>query len=58
MEGVKAYIDDLIVYSENWETHVFTLKALFKRFRGTKLTVNLVRSEIGHAILAFLGHSV
>ena len=33
MSGVESYIDDLIVFSSNWETHLRTLKELLKRLK-------------------------
>ena len=38
MSGVESYIDDLIVFSSNWETHLRTLEELFKRLSKANLT--------------------
>lgn len=58
LEGVNCYIDDLIIYSNNWNSHITTLRTLFERIRRASLTVNLVKSEFGRATLHFLGHQV
>ena len=42
-EGIEAYIDDLIVYSQTWEQHMRQLRQLFKRLSEANLTVNLVK---------------
>ncbi|XP_069996524.1 uncharacterized protein [Penaeus vannamei] len=49
LKGVKVYIDDLVVYSRNWEDHVATLRSLFERLQDAGLTVNLVKSEFAQA---------
>ncbi|XP_063963929.1 uncharacterized protein LOC135156194 [Lytechinus pictus] len=58
LEGCEAYIDDLIVYSEDWEVHVQRIRDLFRRLSDAKLTVNLAKSEFGGATVSFLGHVV
>ena len=58
LEGCGVYIDDIIVYSQNWSDHVNQIKALFERLNDANLTVNLVKSEIAQAHVVFLGHVV
>lgn len=58
LEGVSVYLDDLVVHSSSWPQHLATLKALFQRLSDAKLTVNLIKSEFGHARIIFLGHVV
>ena len=58
LEGVSVYLDDLVVYSSSWPQHLAALKALFQRLSDAKLTVNLAKSEFGHARITFLGHEV
>ena len=54
IQGCDAYFDDIIIYSAMWEQHLKTFQQLFERIRSTKLTVNLVTSEFGHAKVTFL----
>ena len=54
----KAYIDDAIIFSEEWERHLQTIRDFFDRLSEAKLTVNLTKSEFCHANLTFLGHLV
>ena len=36
MPGVRSYIDDIVIYSDNWEDHLSTLKELFGRLRKAR----------------------
>ena len=58
LAGCKAYIDDPIIFSEEWEQHLQTIKNSFDRLSEAKLTVNLTKSEFCHANLTFIGHLV
>ena len=58
MEGCEAYIDDVVVYSDSWEDHLICLRRVLTKFAEVNLTVNLAKSEFGHAEVTFLGHVV
>ncbi|ROT75674.1 hypothetical protein C7M84_005780 [Penaeus vannamei] len=58
LEGVRCYLDDLVVWSSSWEDHLVRLRALFSTLAEANLTVNLKKSEFGHAHVVFLGHVV
>ena len=58
LAGCKAYIDDAIIFSEEWEQHIQTIRNFFDRLSEAKLTVNLTKSEFFYANLTFLGHLV
>lgn len=58
LSGVRAYLDDLIVPGRTWEKHLDRLDSLFSRLNQYQFTVNLAKSEFGHATLIFLGHVV
>ena len=58
LDGCEAYIDDVVVYSNTWEQHLLQIRSLMYKLTEAKLTVNLVKSEFGHAHLIFLGHVV
>ena len=58
LAGCKAYIYDAIIFSEEWERHLQTIRNFFDRLSEAKLTVNLTKSEFCHANLTFLGHLV
>ena len=58
LEGVVAYIDDLIIFSDTWEDHLYKLEELFKKLAEAKLTMNLSKSEFGKAKVIYLGYVV
>lgn len=58
LKGVEAYIDDIIMHSEEWEDHLRQLSQLFGRLQEAGLTVNLTKSEFGRAQVTYLGHTV
>ena len=58
LDGCEAYIDDVVVYSDTWEQHLLQICFLMYRLTEAKLTISLVKSELGHAHLIFLGHVV
>ena len=45
----KAYIDDAIIFSEELEQHLQTIRNFFDRLTEATLTVNLTKSEFCHA---------
>ncbi|XP_037803376.1 uncharacterized protein LOC119597807 [Penaeus monodon] len=58
LEGVRCYLDDLVIWSDSWEEHLVRLRALFSALSAANLTVNLQKSEFGHAHVTFLGHVI
>ena len=43
------YIDDAIIYNDEWNHHLGTVKAFFDKLSEAKLTNNLAKSEFYHA---------
>ena len=56
LEGCEAYIDDVIIYNDSWQLHISQLWTLLSRFANH--TINLTKSEFGHADMTFLEHIV
>ena len=56
LEDCEGYIDDIIVYSDDWPTHIQRLQALFDRMLEANLTINLMTSDFGQA--TYLGYIV
>ncbi len=54
----KAYLDDIVVYSDTWDEHLLTLKTVFERLQDASLTLNLVKCEFGKATVTYLGKQV
>ena len=46
------------MYSKTWQQHLECIYSLFDRFTQANLTVNLTKSEFGHAHISFLGYVV
>ena len=58
MDNVKSYIDDLIVYIEDWDTHLRVLDELLQRLRQAHLVVRPTKCVFGSRSVEFLGHFV
>ncbi|XP_068206239.1 uncharacterized protein [Palaemon carinicauda] len=58
LEGCVVYIDDLIIYSDDWETHLKRIRALFEILRKAGLVVNLRKSDFAQAKVIYLGHEI
>ena len=54
----RIYIDDVVIYSDNWSDHIYQIKCFFQMMREAKLTINLMKSEFGKATVNYLGHIV
>lgn len=55
---VFVYIDDLLVVSENFETHLIRLRAVAKCLREANLSINLEKSKFCMKEIKYLGHIV
>ena len=58
MPGVGSYVDDIVIYNDNWEDHVKTLKELFGRLRKARITARPTKCLLGAGRMEFLGHQV
>lgn len=58
MDGVKNYVDDIIVFSATWSEHIATLKELFIRLQSAGLTVKPSKCHVGFNTIKFLGHMI
>ena len=56
--GVGIYVDDIVIYNNSWSEHLKRLEAVFGRLAAANLTVNLAKSDFGHAKVIYLGHVV
>uniref|UniRef100_A0A452H228 ribonuclease H n=1 Tax=Gopherus agassizii TaxID=38772 RepID=A0A452H228_9SAUR len=53
-----AYIDDICVFSQTWEDHLFQVKQVLDRLRNAGLTVKAEKCKVGMAEVSYLGHRV
>ena len=58
VEGCVVYIDDIVVHSDDWDTHLLRLRRLFLALREAGLVVNLRKSEFAKAKVIYLGHEI
>ena len=56
LDNCKAYIDDAIIYIEEWDQQIKTMREFLERLSKANLTINLAKSKFCHATLTFLGH--
>ena len=52
---VDSYVDDIVIYTSDWESHLESLKMVFERIRDAGLTIRPTKCEIGHAVIDLLG---
>ena len=53
LDNCKACIDDVIIYSEEWDQQIKTIREFIQSLSKAKLTINLAKSEFCHATLTF-----
>jgi len=53
-----VYIDDIIVFSKDYESHWRNLRAVFEKLRQAKLQVNLEKTQFLRTQVEFLGYVV
>ena len=58
INNVQVYIDDVIVHTRDWESHIEVLKCLFGRFREVGMTIKPSKCVVGASKVDFLGHNV
>ena len=58
LEGCIVYLDDILIFSSDWEDHMIKLKALFQSLNDFGLVVNLSKCEFAKAQVVYLGHKV
>ena len=58
MHNVECYIDDLIVYTKGWATHLQVLDKLLEKLRQAGLVIRPTKCVFGSKSVEFLGHSI
>ena len=56
--GIGAYIDDLYIFTDTFEEHVFALEQLFKRLIERNFTVNPKKCQLFQEKVSLLGFEV
>jgi len=57
-EFAEAYLDDIIIYSDDWDSHLRQLAQVLQRIQEAGLTIKRSKCEFGSAQVEFLGHVV
>ncbi|KAL5013149.1 hypothetical protein ScPMuIL_007419 [Solemya velum] len=57
-DDVGAYLDDVMITSDQWNAHLQRLRDVFQKFLDANLTLNLAKCEFGSARVECLGHVV
>lgn len=63
LEGVNhkfamAFLDDVLVYSETFESHVLHVEEVLRRIKSAGLTINPAKVQVCRQSLNFLGHVI
>ena len=58
LTGCVVYIDDVVIYSDDWETHIDRIKSFFSAVKDAGLVINLAKCEFARAKVIYLGHEV
>ena len=53
-----VYIDDIVIFSNNWKDHINHLARVFTCFREAHLTAKLSKCSFGQTKLQYLGHTI
>ncbi len=54
----NVYLDDVVVYSNDWESHLASLEIVFERLANATLTLNLAKCDFARATVTYLGKQV
>ena len=57
-DNYRTYIDDAIIYSEELDQQLKTIREFFERLGEAKLTIDLAKIEFCHASLTFVGQGL
>src|SRR6218665_1785599 len=57
-EFCEAYLDDIMVFSRSWKSHISHLQQVFDRVRIANLKLNIRKCEFANAKLDFWGHTL
>ena len=58
MEFCSEYVDDILVYSKDWESHLGHLDLVLGKLMEAGLTAKASKCEWGRSRLVYLGHEI
>lgn len=53
-----AYLNNLVIFSSIWETHLSHLRSVFQRLRDAGLTAKPAKCQLGMRECIYLGHNI
>ena len=53
-----VYLDDILIFSKDWESHLMHLRHVFERLEKAKISLKLSKCEFAKNEIQFLGHVV
>ena len=58
IKNCVVYIDDIVIYSDDWSDHAKCIRDFFLAVRDAGLVINLAKCEFARAKVRYLGHEV
>ncbi|KAG0440160.1 Retrovirus-related Pol polyprotein from transposon 17.6, partial [Dictyocoela muelleri] len=58
VKDVLIYLDDILIYSKNYDDHYKTLKEVFEIFGKNNVSINFDKSQFLQKEIDFLGHRI
>ena len=58
LSGCEAYLDDLVIYSDSWQSHVQQIREVLERLCKANLMLNLAKCELSQVNGTYLGKVV
>lgn len=62
LEGLEEfavpYLDDVAVFSNDWESHLQHTRTVLERIKGAGLTIKAEKCQFGQARVTYLGHDI
>lgn len=58
VSNCEVYLDDIVIYSDDWVQHLETLREVCSRLRTASLTLNLAKCEFAKGTITYLGKQV
>ena len=58
IQGVEVFVDDILIHSSTWQTHLETISLVLGKLRERGLTVKPSKCEFGQCSVEFLGHVI
>ena len=55
---LQIYIDDLVLYHDNWEDHIAAIELVLKRAKDMNMTISIKKCKFGYHEVKALGHIV